>query len=164
MIGVDSLDERVQRLARLACTDRHQSTSSLRRTRIRYHPRRLAIGPLTPSHGPSSHLLHLRPQEQSPGHFLRGAITEEVQMMSSSSTATDTDQIDPIHPGEVIIEDFIEGFRLTQNKLATTIGVPPAPHQRDRARQARHHRGHRCTTGQVLRHICRALDEPAEPL
>ena len=46
-------------------------------------------------------------------------------MMSSSSTATDTDQIDPIHPGEVIIEDFIEGFGLTHNKLATAIGVPP---------------------------------------
>ena len=85
-------------------------------------------------------------------------------MMSSSSTATDTDQIDPIHPGEVIMEDFIEEFGITQNKLATTIGVPPEPHRRDRARQARYHRGHRCTTGQVLRHICRALDEPAEPL
>ena len=46
-------------------------------------------------------------------------------MMSSSSTATDTDQIDPIHLGEVIMEDFIEGFGLTQNKLATAIGVPP---------------------------------------
>ena len=46
-------------------------------------------------------------------------------MMSSSSTATDTDQIDPIHPGEVIMEDFIEGFGITQNKLATAIGVPP---------------------------------------
>ena len=46
-------------------------------------------------------------------------------MMSSSSTATDTDQIDPIHPGEVIMEGFIEEFGITQNKLATTIGVPP---------------------------------------
>ena len=45
--------------------------------------------------------------------------------MSSSSTATDTDQIDPIHPGEVIMEDFIEEFGITQNKLATAIGVPP---------------------------------------
>ncbi|WP_454933071.1 HigA family addiction module antitoxin [Actinomyces oris] len=45
--------------------------------------------------------------------------------MSSSSTATDTDQIDPIHPGEVLMEDFIEGFGITQNKLATAIGVPP---------------------------------------
>ena len=46
-------------------------------------------------------------------------------MMSSSSTATDTDQIDPIHPGEVLMEDFIEGFGITQNKLATAIGVSP---------------------------------------
>ena len=45
--------------------------------------------------------------------------------MSSSATATDTDQIDPIHPGEVIMEDFIEEFGITQNKLATAIGVPP---------------------------------------
>ena len=46
-------------------------------------------------------------------------------MMSSSSTTTDADRIDPIHPGEVIMEDFIEEFGITQNKLATTIGVPP---------------------------------------
>ena len=43
-------------------------------------------------------------------------------MMSSSSATPGADQIDPIHPGEVIIE----GFRLTQNKLSTTIGAPPS--------------------------------------
>lgn len=31
----------------------------------------------------------------------------------------------PIHPGEVLMEDFIEGFGITQNKLAVAIGVPP---------------------------------------
>jgi addiction module HigA family antidote len=31
----------------------------------------------------------------------------------------------PIHPGEVLMEDFIEGFGSTQNKLAVSIGVPP---------------------------------------
>ncbi|MBG6122695.1 HigA family addiction module antitoxin [Corynebacterium aquatimens] len=31
----------------------------------------------------------------------------------------------PIHPGEVLLEDFIEGFNLTQHKLAVSIGVPP---------------------------------------
>ena len=46
-------------------------------------------------------------------------------MMSNSSTTTDADRIDPIHPGEVIMEDFIEEFGITQNKLATAIGVPP---------------------------------------
>ena len=42
-------------------------------------------------------------------------------MMSSSTATPGADQIDPIHPGEVIIE----GFGITQNKLATAIGVPP---------------------------------------
>lgn len=31
----------------------------------------------------------------------------------------------PIHPGEVLMEDFIEGFGITQDKLAVGIGVPP---------------------------------------
>lgn len=31
----------------------------------------------------------------------------------------------PIHPGEVLMEDFIKGFGITQNKLAVSIGVPP---------------------------------------
>lgn len=38
---------------------------------------------------------------------------------------TITDKIAPIHPGEVLMEDFIEGFGITQNKLAVSIGVPP---------------------------------------
>lgn len=45
--------------------------------------------------------------------------------MSKSSTTTDADRIAPIHPGEVLMEDFIEGFGITQNKLAVAIGVPP---------------------------------------
>lgn len=43
--------------------------------------------------------------------------------MSNSSTITDL--IDPIHPGEILMEDFIEGFGITQNKLAVAVGVPP---------------------------------------
>ncbi len=38
---------------------------------------------------------------------------------------TITEKIAPIHPGEVLMEDFIEGFGITQNKLAVSIGVPP---------------------------------------
>ena len=36
-----------------------------------------------------------------------------------------TTKIAPIHPGEVLMEDFIEGFGITQHKLAVAIGVPP---------------------------------------
>lgn len=35
------------------------------------------------------------------------------------------DRIEPIHPGEVLMEDFIVGFGITQHKLAVDIGVPP---------------------------------------
>ncbi|WP_169251959.1 HigA family addiction module antitoxin [Brevibacterium sp. 'Marine'] len=45
--------------------------------------------------------------------------------MSNSSTTTEADLIEPIHPGEILMEDFIEGFEITQNKLAVSIGVPP---------------------------------------
>lgn len=45
--------------------------------------------------------------------------------MSNSSTTTEMGLIEPIHPGEILMEDFIEGFGITQNKLAVSIGVPP---------------------------------------
>lgn len=31
----------------------------------------------------------------------------------------------PIHPGELFMEDFLDGFGITQHKLAVAIGVPP---------------------------------------
>ena len=31
----------------------------------------------------------------------------------------------PVHLGEVLLRDFIEGFGITQHKLALAIGVPP---------------------------------------
>ncbi len=45
--------------------------------------------------------------------------------MSNSSIITETDLIEPIHPGEILMEDFIRGFGITQNRLAVSIGVPP---------------------------------------
>lgn len=31
----------------------------------------------------------------------------------------------PIPPGEILREDFLDGFGITQHKLAVAIGVPP---------------------------------------
>lgn len=31
----------------------------------------------------------------------------------------------PIHPGEILQEDFLDGFGITQHKLAVAISVPP---------------------------------------
>jgi addiction module HigA family antidote len=33
--------------------------------------------------------------------------------------------IDPIHPGEVLLEEFLEPLGVSQNRLAVAIGVPP---------------------------------------
>ena len=34
-------------------------------------------------------------------------------------------KLTPVHPGEVLMEEFIEPLRITQNRLAVSIGVPP---------------------------------------
>ena len=45
--------------------------------------------------------------------------------MSNSSTIIEGDVIEPKHPGEVLMKDFIAGLGITQNKVAVSIGVPP---------------------------------------
>lgn len=35
------------------------------------------------------------------------------------------EKLRPVHPGEVLMEDFIDGFEITQHRLALAIGVPP---------------------------------------
>ena len=42
-----------------------------------------------------------------------------------SNSPTTTEKWPPVHPGEILMEDFIDGFGITQNKLAVAIGVPP---------------------------------------
>jgi addiction module HigA family antidote len=34
-------------------------------------------------------------------------------------------KLDPIHPGEILFEEFLEPMGLSQNQLARDIGVPP---------------------------------------
>lgn len=42
------------------------------------------------------------------------------------NTETDTDTImDPIHPGEILAEDYLTPLGITQHKLAIAISVPP---------------------------------------
>ena len=36
-----------------------------------------------------------------------------------------SDKLDPIQPGEVLFEEFIKPFGITQHRLAVAIGVPP---------------------------------------
>jgi len=34
-------------------------------------------------------------------------------------------ELDPVHPGEVLLEEFLRPMGLSQNRLALQIGVPP---------------------------------------
>jgi addiction module HigA family antidote len=34
-------------------------------------------------------------------------------------------QLKPVHPGEVLVEEFLRPMELSQNRLAIAIGVPP---------------------------------------
>ena len=36
-----------------------------------------------------------------------------------------TKRIKPVHPGEILLEEFIKPMGLSQNRLANDIGVPP---------------------------------------
>jgi addiction module HigA family antidote len=38
---------------------------------------------------------------------------------------TEVSKLTPIHPGEVLMQDFIEPLGITQHKVAVAIGVPP---------------------------------------
>ena len=35
------------------------------------------------------------------------------------------DKLPPVHPGEILMEDFLKEMGISQNKLAVSIGVPP---------------------------------------
>lgn len=34
-------------------------------------------------------------------------------------------KLEPVHPGEILLEEFLEPMNLSQNRLALDIGVPP---------------------------------------
>jgi addiction module HigA family antidote len=35
------------------------------------------------------------------------------------------EKLNPVHPGEVLLEEFLKPMGISQNKLARSIGVPP---------------------------------------
>ncbi len=36
-----------------------------------------------------------------------------------------SERLNPVHPGEVLLEEFLKPMNLSQNRLALNIGVPP---------------------------------------
>lgn len=42
----------------------------------------------------------------------------------ATDSSTTTDKLAPVHPGEIPMEDFIEGFGITQGRDGRTQGLP----------------------------------------
>ena len=49
---------------------------------------------------------------------------EEIDKMDFSDVSDGT-KLEPVHPGDVLLHDFMQPLEVTQHKLAVTIGVPP---------------------------------------
>lgn len=49
---------------------------------------------------------------------------EEIEHMDFAEVSDGT-LLAPVHPGEVLLHDFMEPLGVTQHRLAVTIGVPP---------------------------------------
>jgi addiction module HigA family antidote len=49
---------------------------------------------------------------------------DELEIMDFSDVSDGT-KLAIVHPGEVLLRDFMEPLEVTQHKLAVTIGVPP---------------------------------------
>jgi addiction module antidote protein, HigA family len=52
-------------------------------------------------------------------------VVGQIAQQRRQRSLTTTEKLTPIHPGEALMENFTEGFGITQHKLAVSIGIPP---------------------------------------
>ncbi len=67
-------------------------------------------------------------------------------------------------PGDLLKQEFLVEYGLSQNQLAKAIGYFAKPHCRDRQQPATHHRRHCTPIKFVLRQQSGILDEFTKPL
>ena len=70
----------------------------------------------------------------------------------------------PLHPREILSEEFMKPMGITQYRLAKDLSVKPLRISWNCARQAGDHGRHCATVGSALRSLCRLLDESTSPL
>jgi addiction module HigA family antidote len=46
-------------------------------------------------------------------------------LTTTSRAATKSHELSPVHPGEVLLCEFLDPMKITQHRLAVAIGVPP---------------------------------------
>ena len=52
-------------------------------------------------------------------------IVEKAALLPLGGLNMKRKNIEPIHPGEILMEEFLKPMGLSQNQLANDIGVPP---------------------------------------
>ena len=73
-------------------------------------------------------------------------------------------KLPPIHPGEILQEEFLAPLGLSQYRLAKDTSVPPRRINEIVRGDCLDHRRHRPATGPLLRYLGALLDESANPL
>ena len=74
------------------------------------------------------------------------------------------DEFAPVTPGEMLKEEFLAEYGLSQNQLAQGDRYIPEPDRRNRQQPPPHHCGYRPAPKSLLRQQSRVLDEPAGSL
>ena len=74
------------------------------------------------------------------------------------------DEFSPVTPGEMLKEEFLVEYRLSQNQLAKAIGISPNLYRRNRQQPAAHYRRYRTPPWPRFRQQSGILDEFAIPL
>ncbi len=69
-----------------------------------------------------------------------------------SLTIMKTKKLAPIHPGEILREEFMKPLGLSQNGLARALNIPPRRINEIVPGKARHHGGHGVAPGALFRH------------
>src|SRR4051812_5460012 len=69
------------------------------------------------------------------------------------------DEFSPVAPGEILAEEFLAGFALTQAQLARALWDLAQPHCRDHPQSTPDQCGDRAPARPLLRHFTRVLDE-----
>ena len=70
----------------------------------------------------------------------------------------------PLHPGEVLSEEFMKPMGITQYRLAKDLSVKPLRISEIVRGKPGDHGRHCATVGSALRSLCRLLDESTSPL
>ena len=70
----------------------------------------------------------------------------------------------PIHPGEILREEFLIPLGMTAHALSLELKVPAPQDQRHCPGAPRHHTRYSAQAGPLLRHHPAVLDEPPDKL